>query len=344
MIAGKIFDEIFNFVKPVDDLQPDNPWPRRLAVLLVCATFPLIWVGGLVTTTDAGMAFEDWPTTAGHNMLLVPLKKWLFGSWDAFVEHGHRLLGMVTGVITIGLMIAVWLCDRRVWLRWLSVAALALVIFQGVLGGFRVIEDQRQLARLHGCVGPAFFALAVMMAVFTSRLWKQPDVRTHSRTRLLQRFALLTVTLSYVQLVIGALVRHVSDVASPSSFRAMVVFHLFMAVVVAAHVIYLTLSMLLVRHGQYALSRPALVLGGLILLQLALGCATWVVKYAWPDWFSNYAFAQHYTIVADGMPQTIIVTAHVATGSLILAAGTQLALRSLRLLRSDDALLKGAAA
>ena len=35
-------------------LQPASPWPHRLAVLLACATFPLMWVGGLVTSYERG--------------------------------------------------------------------------------------------------------------------------------------------------------------------------------------------------------------------------------------------------------------------------------------------------
>jgi len=67
-----------------------SPWPHRCAWLLVCATFPLIWVGGLVTTTDAGMAFRDWITSDGYFMPFYP---WLSSAGDKFVEHGHRLLG-----------------------------------------------------------------------------------------------------------------------------------------------------------------------------------------------------------------------------------------------------------
>ena len=44
-------------------------------------------------------------------------------------------------------------------MRWLSLVALAAVILQGVLGGLRVVLDERTLAMIHGCVGPAFFAL-----------------------------------------------------------------------------------------------------------------------------------------------------------------------------------------
>ena len=69
-------------------------WPHRLAVLLVCATFPLIWVGGLVTTYDAGMAVPDWPGTYGYNLFALSRgKRGCSGPWDLFIEHGHRLVG-----------------------------------------------------------------------------------------------------------------------------------------------------------------------------------------------------------------------------------------------------------
>jgi len=44
-----------------------------LAVLAMLSIFPLIWVGGLVTTHDAGMAVPDWPGTYGYNLFLYPL-------------------------------------------------------------------------------------------------------------------------------------------------------------------------------------------------------------------------------------------------------------------------------
>lgn len=148
-----------------------SPWPHRWAVVLACATFPLVWVGGLVTTTDAGMAVPDWPNTYGYNLFLYPWTTWLSGPWDLFVEHGHRLLGATVGMLTIGLLVSLWMGEERRWVRNLGFAALALVIFQGVLGGMRVLLDERTLAMLHGCTGPLFFSLAVAMVVFTSKAW-----------------------------------------------------------------------------------------------------------------------------------------------------------------------------
>src|SRR5437870_10234409 len=98
--------------------QLESRWPRRLAVVLVCATFPLIWVGGLVTTYQAGMAVPDWPTTYGYNLFLYPWQTWISAPWNLFIEHGHRLFASAIGLLTIGLAAAVFRYDRRRWLRW----------------------------------------------------------------------------------------------------------------------------------------------------------------------------------------------------------------------------------
>jgi cytochrome c oxidase assembly protein subunit 15 len=81
-----------------------SPWPHRWAVALACATFPLLWVGGLVTTTDSGMAVPDWPNTYGYNLFLYPWKSWITGPWALFLEHSHRLIGATVGMITISLV------------------------------------------------------------------------------------------------------------------------------------------------------------------------------------------------------------------------------------------------
>lgn len=128
-------------------------WPHGLAVLLLVATWLLICIGGLVTTTGAGMAFEDWPTSDGENMFLYP---WFQATKDKFIEHGHRLFGAAVGVIAIGLCIVVWLKDQRRWVGWLSIAALLLIIGQGILGGLRVLLGDVQIAKIHGCVAPSF--------------------------------------------------------------------------------------------------------------------------------------------------------------------------------------------
>lgn len=174
-------------------------------MLLVCATFPLIWVGGLVTTYHAGMSVPDWPTTYGYNLFLYPWQTWVLGPWDLFIEHGHRLLGALVGLMTIAFVLAVWLCDPRRWMRYLAIAALAAVIGQGTLGGLRVRLDEVLLARIHGCVGPAFFAFAVALAVLTSRRWcSNEPAQMLDKAGSIQRLAIFTTALAYLQLVLGS--------------------------------------------------------------------------------------------------------------------------------------------
>ncbi|MBM4296282.1 MAG: cytochrome oxidase assembly protein, partial [Deltaproteobacteria bacterium] len=111
-------------------------WPHRLAVILACATFPLLFIGGLVTSLGVGLAVPDWPTTFGYNMILYPWSKMVGG---IFYEHSHRLVASTVGLLTIALALIFWFYEPRRWLRWLGAAALALVIVQGVLGGLRVV-------------------------------------------------------------------------------------------------------------------------------------------------------------------------------------------------------------
>jgi cytochrome c oxidase assembly protein subunit 15 len=317
-------------------------------VLLVCTTFPLIWIGGLVTTYKAGMAVPDWPNTYGYNLFLYPWKTWLNGPWDLFIEHGHRLWGAAVGMVTIALVVSVWLHDDRRWLRACSFAALAAVIFQGLLGGLRVRIDEILLARVHGCFGPAFFAFATALAVFTSRWWREAQAASSANAAAgsviasglavsggLARLAGVTALLAYVQVVLGSLLRHVPAGTGPAAFRTAVWAHLLMAAVVSIHILLLAAKTWRLQVGDGALVRPVFALVGLLIAQLSLGASTWVVKYGWPAWFADSSFAPGggllgFTVAAGSRLQAWITTLHVAFGSLILATAVMTAVRMAR--------------
>jgi cytochrome c oxidase assembly protein subunit 15 len=82
-----------------------NPPLHWLALLTACATFPLIFMGGLVTSHQAGMSVPDWPNSYGYNMFLFPPNQWLGG---IFYEHTHRLMGTVVGFLSILLVLKAW--------------------------------------------------------------------------------------------------------------------------------------------------------------------------------------------------------------------------------------------
>lgn len=317
-------------MKITSSLSDCSPWPHRLAVLLVFVTFPLIWVGGLVTTYDAGMAVPDWPNTYGYNLFLYPWQTWIFGPWDLLIEHGHRLLGAFAGMITLVFMAAVLRLDDRRWMNWAAVAAVLLVICQGVLGGARVLLDERTLAMIHGCVGPLFFAYAACLAVVTSHWWRAAESRDWPADAKLPSLAVLVASLAYWQLILGAHIRHIPVMATPADFRLAVLFHLFTAVILLVFVMLLVRKTFRWRAGN-DVRRPVLLLGVLMLCQIGLGIGTWVVKYGWPMMGESYSISAQYLVINESLPQTFITTLHVATGSLILATAAVACLRCLRL-------------
>jgi cytochrome c oxidase assembly protein subunit 15 len=306
-----------------------SPWPHRLAIALAGVSFPRIWVGGLVTTYDAGMAVPDWPGTYGYNLFLYPWQTWLSGPWDLFIEHGHRLLGALSGMLTIAVVVAAYRGDRRRWLRTLALIALAAVIGQGCLGGARVLLDARLLALLHGCLGPAFFGLCVALCVVSSRWWRDANGESPP-----SRFLLPAVTNAaavYLQLVLGAVLRHIPVAASPGFFRLTVFAHLIVAGLVTGHLLWLTGQVARGRVRAPGLSRPVIGLDFCMVLQLVLGCATWIVNYWWPTWTLGLGMSDLFPLVeTKGWLQSTITTAHAATGSLILGLSVFLVLRAQR--------------
>ena len=265
----------------MNSIHPDSrtcgysPWPHRVATVLVCVTFPLIWVGGLVTTYDAGMAVPDWPGTYGYNLFLYPVSTWLAGPWDLFIEHGHRLLASAVGMITIAARDRHMAGRRSPLGARFMLAALGLVIGQGVLGGLRVLLDETLLARLHGCVGPLFFASTVVAAAITSRWWRdaQPTLASPETARF-SRLAWFTAAIAYAQLVLGAHLRHIPFGSPPTTFRGLVLAHLLVAALLVAHVGMLAIKGLRSRQIRPCrlLRRPLYVLAALTAHPIVVGC------------------------------------------------------------------------
>jgi cytochrome c oxidase assembly protein subunit 15 len=283
-----------------------SPWPHGIAVVLACATFPLLFIGGLVTSKGVGLAVPDWPTTFGYNMFLYPWSKMVGG---IFYEHSHRLAASFVGLLTIALALTFWLREQRNWLRWLGVAALVLVMGQGVLGGLRVVLLESTFAIVHAATAQIFFALTVCLAIFTSPAWRRaPGQPIRDLGRLL-RLCAITTGLIYMQVVFGAVLRHTGERLDA---------HLAFAALVAIHV---TLIVLRVNrhHADVAqLSRPTLLLFVLLLAQVALGGASYVAK-----------FTALWMVPFDAI--VLVTTLHLAVGALMLAASVALTLRAYRL-------------
>lgn len=187
------------------------------AVLTAVATFLLLGVGGLVTSHGAGMSVPDWPNSYGYNMFLFPPSKWIGG---IFYEHTHRLLASVVGLMTTILAVWLWLKDSRKWMGWLGVAAFLGVVIQGVLGGLRVTLKMDDLGIFHGVIAQSFFVLVCAIALFTSRVWSGLAARPKipAAARGLRSHILFVTILIFIQLILGATMRHQHAGLSISDF------------------------------------------------------------------------------------------------------------------------------
>lgn len=285
-------------------------WANGLALATWSATVVLLCVGGLVTSYDVGMAVPDWPTTFGENMFLYD---WFAASTGVQIEHGHRLLGSLVGMLTLALTVAL-LFDERPWMRWIGVAAFVAVVVQGVLGGMRVELNamfHRRLAVVHGISAQAFLALLMAIVCWTSRRWSGAAVlRTEDAIRLRTLAATLAAT-TFFQGAAGAWLRHLG---------AGLLIHLLVAGVLFMLVLWTSVPVLLDADLRRTLGRPARWLLGLVVLQLSLGTASLAVVSFQPPGFGPPA----------GHLEAWLTAVHLVAGSLVLSSCVAFLLASVR--------------
>jgi cytochrome c oxidase assembly protein subunit 15 len=116
---------------PVNPEPTFNPALHRVALLTACCTFPLIFMGGLVTSKHAGMSVPDWPNSYGYNMFLFPPRLWIGG---ILYEHVHRLMGTVVGFCATMLTLVAWGPARTGRGRRIIAAIILLLTLANVIG------------------------------------------------------------------------------------------------------------------------------------------------------------------------------------------------------------------
>jgi heme a synthase len=274
-----------------------NPGLHRFSIALAVFVFLLIVAGALVTSNNAGLAVPDWPTSFGSLYKIPPMVGGIK------YEHGHRMLAEFIGLLTIVMCVYTFRVERRSWMKKLSLAAIATVIAQGVLGGITVLYFLPwYISSAHAALGQTFFSIAVLMAMFTSESWMKgatassADEHTSQGTRAL---TLLAVVVLYLQLFFGAGFRHSGISILP---------HLVNAVITSGILLW-TAIRVLVAHGKVReLRTPAVWVLGLLLVQLGLGFAAYLTRVIWGR------------DAVQPLPSMVYTTvAHVAVGALLLA-------------------------
>ncbi|MBI3183435.1 MAG: heme A synthase [Myxococcales bacterium] len=173
---------------------------HRFAVAAALATFALLVAGGLVSTTESGLACPDWPLCEGE--FFPPM------SDGKQFEHTHRLVASLVAVMTFGLCALLFKHRKRDrLLKGLGLAAAALVVAQALLGATTVwLKLPWWVSSAHLSVAMLFFCVSVTIAVLTrQRLSLAPAPPESAR---LGKAVLPVLALAYAQVVVGAVMRH----------------------------------------------------------------------------------------------------------------------------------------
>lgn len=170
---------------------------RKLCGLTILLTMALVTLGGVVHNTGSSLACPDWPLCFGQ---VFPKME---GS--VAIEHSHRLLASFIGLMVIGLVVlSSKTRARQPGLFKGSLLALALVIFQGVLGGVTVLMQLSPLvSTAHLGTSQIFLATLLWLYVNAS---VQPAIETPpARVIAGARWAAAAI---FIQMLLGAAIRH----------------------------------------------------------------------------------------------------------------------------------------
>lgn len=171
------------------------------------SVFLLLVAGALVTSTGSGLAVPDWPLSYGQ--LMPPMVGGIL------YEHGHRLIAATVATM-VGLQILVLGFGRtdRATFR-LGLAAFGAILGQAVLGGMTVLFLlPPAVSSAHAGLAQIVFALTATIALRTSHFWARFTAEAPRAAGDLaglanaSRLALLAAGATYVQILLGAIVRH----------------------------------------------------------------------------------------------------------------------------------------
>jgi len=198
---------------------------QKAALLTVASTLLLIFIGGLVRASGAGLGCPDWPKCFGHwfppssaSQLPPGIDKSLFNPTLMWIEYINRLFGVLTGfLITVTFILSFRYRKNKKSIFYASFAAFIMVLIEGWLGGQVVMTSLKAwMISIH-----MFLALAILLTLLfaTYRVFSDEfDFQLNEKIRrnlLIAGGILLVFTL--IQTGLGTQLRQQIDVLKDSA-------------------------------------------------------------------------------------------------------------------------------
>ena len=173
--------------------------------LYVLSILLLIFVGAMVKSTDSGLAVPDWPLSYG--MLFPPM------IGGIFYEHGHRIMASFVGFLTLTMLFFSFYLQLSSSIKKLSLLCLGTVLVQGLLGGITVLFYLPTFVSLaHGMLAQTFLLFSILFSyTVNSEHYGKNTPLNHPKKKNVMLFLGIFVILLYIQLFIGAYMRHTNS-------------------------------------------------------------------------------------------------------------------------------------
>ena len=189
---------------------------RQMAFITTIATYFVIFMGGLVRVSGAGLGCPDWPKCFGRwfpptnvNQLPPGIDPSLFNLTLVWIEYINRLGGMILGILILAIALMAIKYYRKVpRILVPSLIVALLVAIQGWQGG-QVVESNLRQAYVSIHMGLAFLIASLMIYItLQAYYFESPD---EEKGRSYPKFIAFQVALLWVlticQVIFGTRIR-----------------------------------------------------------------------------------------------------------------------------------------
>ena len=187
---------------------------KTLALITTGVTYFLIFVGGLVRVSGAGLGCPDWPKCFDRwipptsvDQLPAHIDPNLFNFTLAWIEYINRLIGMVTGLlIAATAIVAIKNFRRYPKIVYPAIAAALLVAFQGWQGS-QVVASALEPVVITIHMLLAFLIVSVVLYVYLQAFFlANPDLKGQGTPRIKMGLIILYI-ITIIQVVMGTQMR-----------------------------------------------------------------------------------------------------------------------------------------